>query len=1262
MGVTLTIITLAGYVGLLFAAAAWGDARAAAMDRRPMRRAWLYMLGLGVYCTSWTFYGAVGEATRNGWDYLPIYLGPALIFLIGFSIVRRMVRLGRQHDTASIADFLSARYGKSAGVAALAALVLLISALPYIALQLKSAATSLTLLTGQAAPAGLDAAALAAAAFAAFAILFGQRRADAAQGNRGLVLAVAIESAVKIAAMAAVGAFALWIWLSLPEAERSAAPAAARLAQPGFDFRFIMLTVLAGTAALCLPRQFHMMVVEARRPGDVVFSRFAFPAYLLAVALVAPPVALAGSAMLGGADPDAFVLALPISQGAEGLALFAFIGGFSAAAGMVTIASLALSTMLVNDLVGPFFLRRALERGGPDLAQRLLNLRRGAVLVLVFAAWVFHQGLNAQLGLADIGLVSFAGVAQLAPGLLFGLYWRRASRLGAVAGLCTGFTAWLATILVPAYGGFTLAAPLGLDPLAFFSALSLVLNALALVVGSAFARTGLIDQIQARAFTSLSGDAKPASPAAPGARIADLTMLLDRVIGASAASATVSAIATQLGRALGPGDPLTPAAAGLAEARLARAVGASSARVLMTRVLPGGRVSPHDVVTLLDETAEKIRFSEDVLRATLEHLHMGVSVVDKDLRLAAWNSTYVNLFDYPPDMVRVGRPIADLIAWNAERGECGRGPVEAHVEKRLTHMRAGSAHAYERVRRDGTVLEILGRAMPGGGYVTSYADITDRKSAEAALAESERAIRFYTDNLPALLSYADRGYRLQFANQGYLDFFGLDRDALGQPLKDLMNKNDYALRQPHMEAALNGERRIFDITRTEPDGRRQVWQVTYQPRFEAGEPVGFFGAYQDVTGRRDAEEGLKRAYATLEDQVDARTAELKAESEARLALAEDLEAARQAAEAATASKTRFLAAASHDLLQPLAAARLLTSALEHELETGSPDARSLASRIDRSIENADRLLRALLDISRLDADGVTPQPGVFHLGELMEDAAAQFASRAEARGLSLRVAPTRMAVFSDRGLMTSILQNLVSNAVRYTETGAILIGARRAGDAVRLQVIDTGHGIAPEDQARIFREFERAGSKQKVEAEGGLGLGLAIVDRIARRLGHKLSLRSQPGQGSVFEISLPRASSGPKPRRARRRTASLEGLKVLCLDNEPPVLDAIVSLLQRWGCQAEGAHDRHAAALAFEGAPPDIVVLDYQLDDGDTGPEALAALSESWGVRPPGVLATAERGEAVGQAARAAGLELLHKPVAPAALRAAIAALKRRSA
>lgn len=1114
---------LAAYVAILFGIAAYGDARSVVFDRKRSVRVWLLVLSLGVYCTSWTFYGAVGEAVRNGWDYLPIYLGPALVFLLGAPVVRRLVSLGRRLNTGSISDFLSARYGKSASVAAIAAAILALSALPYIGLQLRSAQASLSLLMPQIER--QDWGVVLVLAFSGFAMLFGARQADTQKGNRGLVLALGLESIIKLGAMLAIGVFALGLWSDLPAAARESLWSESVLARPELDLRFFTLTLLAAAAILCLPRQFHVMVVEAREPGDVRPARWLFPAYLGLIALAAPPVALAGQALLSGVNPDAYILALPVSEGESLLAILAFLGGFSASAGMITVAALAVSIMLVDAILAPLALRAGLSPQGSGLAGRFLNIRRAMIVLLIFGAWLFNLGLSPSLALADIGLVSFAGAAQLAPSLLFGLFWRRANRAGAMAGMLAGGLSWLGLVVVPAYTGWSYVLPFGVDPFSSAALTSLAINVTAFIFGVAFMPATLTDRLQADRFQT--EDHEHWAPDGHRVRLSDVETIFRRVLGDDETWIALGELRRLAGRPLSALDLLETREVGWCEARLARAVGAVAARILMSQVLAGSQVSAADVVTLLDEASEKIRTSE------------------------------------------------------------------------------------------------------------------------TARVETQRSAQFYMDHVPALITYSDQDEHLLFANRAYLRFFGLSERAIGRTIAECLSRHDYAERQPHIARALSGERQIFDIRRMSEDGQLRTWQVFYQPRWENDEIVGFFGVYQDVTERQLAEDRLKEAYETLEEKVASRTLELQV--------------ARADAEAATHSKTRFLAAASHDLLQPLSAARLLTSALAADMADQPQARRDLLDRVDQSIENADQLLRALLDITRLDARGVTPQLSRFSLDALILEVLGTLQDKAQAKGLTLRAVQSGVWVESDRGLMMSVLQNLLANAVRYTQRGGVVVGARRRGQKVALQVVDTGPGIPRAQRTIIFREFERGEGADA--RDRGLGLGLAIVDRILERLDHAITVQDGPDGGSVFAVELPRVAAeqlqpgGP----SRRRTvSSLDGLSVLCLDNDEDVLTGLEHLLSRWGCQVVTARTQAEALQAFPQSAPDLAVIDFMLDDGDTGPSVYARLCDVWGKRPPAVLATAEREDRIMEMANAAGMEFIAKPVPPAGLRAVLTEMRSR--
>ena len=551
------------------------------------------------------------------------------------------------------------------------------------------------------------------------------------------------------------------------------------------------------------------------------------------------------------------------------------------------------------------------------------------------------------------------------------------------------------------------------------------------------------------------------------------------------------------------------------ERLLASALGAASARSALTSVLRGSGMELGEVVSLLDETSHALRFNREILTTTLENIPHGVSVVDADMRLVAWNGRYQQLFDYPDGMLYVGRPVADLLRWNAERGEMGAGDVDAHVERRLEHLRAGLPHVFERVRANGQVIELLGRALPGGGYVTSYSDITDYKRVERELREVNE---------------------------------------------------------------------------------------------------------------------------TLEQRVELRTRE---------------------AEAAQQSKTRFLAAISHDVLQPLHAARLFTSAM-HEGGDAEEQAR-LASRVDASLRAAEELLDGLLDVSRLDAGVLQPQWSDFDAAELLRELQAQYTPTAAQRGLALRIhAPDVMPVRSDRRLLRRALQNFIGNALRYAQSGGVLLAARRRGDGVSLEVWDTGPGIPANHLEQIFEEFHRYDQPGE-RGQRGLGLGLSICQRISIVLDHSLHVRSEVGRGSVFGIRVPRASAPLRDTAASRamleaHDASLHGLRVLCVDNDPEILAGMRALLGRWGVDIACASTvDDALLLAID--RPEVLLVDYHLHDRLDGLDTLDALRGACG-DVPGALLTADGSDALKRSARLRGYRVLTKPIKPASLRAFLASVR----
>lgn len=1090
----LMIVTSASFAWLavMFAVAHFAE-------RRPQRwaRFWphIYALSLAVHCTSWTFYGTVTQAARHGWPLPPTFVGAILLYGLGIGVMLRLIRIARDTNAASLADLIATRLGKDAWLAATVTLVVALGLVPYIALQLKAVAMSFAMLVagGQGvAPPWQDSALYVAIALAAFTILFGARRPGATEHNRGLVVAIALESVLKLAAMLAMG---LFVWFALET------PAAAPMlpvpeAAPG---GFAPLVLLGGLAMFILPHQFHVAVVECRDERHVRTARWLFPLYLLLIALPVLPLARAGTRLLGDSVPsDLYVLALPLSQGHEGLALFAFLGGLSAATGMVVVSTLSLSLMIGNHWFAPGLLRGAWARqGAGDLSGDVLALRRVGIIVVMLCAWAYSRIIAGSEALADVGAVSFSALATLTPALAFAVWRPQTPARAAMAGIVVGFATWAWILLLPLLGDAWAIRPSWFDTGPF----------------------GL-DWLAPDRFFGLTGWSRLGRAVAASLFLGTVTTLVlaaswsteprRSVRGLDAATLRAASLrflprerVTMLLQGVPTGGPVPPVVEERIERELAGVLGAASARVL----LDAARRESRDldaVATIVGEASADLRFNQRVLEAALQNMSQGISVVDADLRLVAWNRRYAELFGFPPDLLQVGRPIGDLARW-ALRHITFDGAIEAALERRLAFMRAGTPHLSERVLADGSIVEIRGNPMPGGGFVATFTDVTAFRRAEA---------------------------------------------------------------------------------------------------------------------------GLILANETLEQRVAARTSEL--------------EIATREAERANHAKSRFLAAIGHDLMQPLHAAQLFTDALGDE--ASSARQRATIVQIRGALDSTADLLTGLLDMSRLEAGGLLPQPRAFALADVLEPLASEFRAIASSRGLAFRFVASDAWVHSDPQLLRRVLQNFLANAVRYTATGTVLLGVRRDGDGTRVEVHDTGPGIPAAQRAAIFEEFRRGD-----DAPGqGLGLGLFIADRIAGLLDAPLTLRSADGRGTVFAVRLPRAR--PVALAPVEQGAVLRGLRVLVVDNDAMALDAACTLLARWGCDVIPARDRRDAAVALAEQPMSLWLFDYHLDGGDTGVAMATDLAARFGHHPTLIMSADASGD-VRAAAQAAGLPLLVKPLKPLALK-----------
>ncbi|SEO12726.1 hypothetical protein SAMN04489859_103639 [Paracoccus alcaliphilus] len=618
------------YAALMFAVAFWADRQAARGRVRWLDHPVVYTLSLSVYCSAWTFYGAVGYASRSGLEFATIYLGPTVVFAGSWWGLRRLVRVARTHHVTSIADLLSARFGKSNRLAALVTLIGVLAATPYIALQLQSVRLSFEVFA-TAHPNGdgtLGGTALwLAAGLALFTILFGTRNLAADERHHGVVMAIALEAVVKLLAFLALGGFVVWGLADGP------ADIIARIARASNDpvlaegwrlqpDRWAALNIVSAAAILTLPRMFQVMVIEAADEDRLRVAGWAFPAYLFAMSLFVLPIAVMGHELLPvGANPDLYVLTLPEAAGQNLLALLVFLGGFSAATSMVVVSAIALSTMISNHWLTPVWL--ALRKSSPsdepdDLRTLVLNSRRLAILAVVAAGWIYHEASGGSTALAAMGLVAFTGVAQVLPAMLGGLLWRGANRIGAYAGIGTGFAMWLVLIFLPSIGiGSAPPLPSGVDPLAFSIFLTLTANSLAFILCSIFCFPDPVERLQALSFVSAVEPRQNGAPARGEDRVEPLLVMARRIWGADPALLFFRAEAAAQGKS-GYLPDLTPGFLTRLERRLAGSVGAATAHAMVERVAGSTGLTVADLIQVADEAQRAKEETQRLETASIE--------------------------------------------------------------------------------------------------------------------------------------------------------------------------------------------------------------------------------------------------------------------------------------------------------------------------------------------------------------------------------------------------------------------------------------------------------------------------------------------------------------------------------------------------------------------------------------------------------------------------------------------------------------------
>lgn len=649
------IATGVAYVGLLFVIAYLSDRATRRGSGNFLRSPFIYTLAISVYCTSWTFYGAVGSAARNGLEYLAIYLGPTLVFVGWWFVLRRLVRISHTQRITSIADLLSSRFGKSSRLAVLVTLIAVIGIAPYIALQLKAVTSSIQAIAGasefgQGNLRGIDDVGLAfgvAAGMALFTVLFGTRNVDAKEQHLGVVAAIAFEAVVKLAALLTIGVFVIYAGGGFEAIFSRAEAAGVDIYSTGtFNERWVAMNVLSVAAIICLPRQFQIAIVENSDENHLRTAAWAFPAYLLLMSLFTLPIALYGlTTMPAGANPDMFVLTLPLAANQEGLTVFAFIGGFSSATSMIIVESIALSIMVSNHIVMPIVLRLTQGRGMSDargVSQLLLNSRRFSIALILLLGFLYFYLTRDSDALAPIGLISFCGVAQFLPAIVAALFWREASLKAATAAVAVGFLVWAWSSFLPSFESTSpLVASImadgpwgigwlrpevlfgldGIDPLVNAVFWSLFLNTATLIGVSLFTRQSALEQVQATLFADLFRRPAAAGHALirGGATADDLYFVAQRVLGSDRATALFESEGDAAKAA-------SPQFIDRLERELAGSIGAASAHVMLEKVVSGDAVSLEEVLQMADETQQAIEYSQELertsaaLRSTAEKL------------------------------------------------------------------------------------------------------------------------------------------------------------------------------------------------------------------------------------------------------------------------------------------------------------------------------------------------------------------------------------------------------------------------------------------------------------------------------------------------------------------------------------------------------------------------------------------------------------------------------------------------------------------
>lgn len=1071
-----------GYIGLLFLIAYLGGKYRNKLKSK--QQTIIYALSLGVYCTSWGFLGTTAQAANNSFTYISVYTAPIVLFVFAWPFIQRIIKTSLQLRITSIADLLSARFGKSQSLAIIITLVALIGTMPYIALQLKAIIYSYQILQETPDLPLWQLGLIVSIILAVFTIIFGVRTIDITERHSGVMIAIAFESLVKLIAFLLVGIFVCFVLYDSPADiwhQSKDSISLEELLSGNSLIGLFGLLIIGISAFLCFPRQFQVMFVEIKEKKNSSLARWVLPLYCIIFAFFAGPLGLAGKLNYGDSLPaDAYVLFLPAYNGQLWLSLFSFLGAVSAASSMVIVSTIALSTMLSNEIVFPFMFKYSNKQHNDftHFQSQLLLIRKALVLLVILLSYGLLL-LSPPDTLSSLGEVAFGAIAQIGPALFVAFYWRRATLAGVLAGISSGFIIWTAFNLLPQLGIYNhpLAAT-DLPKTTVITLIGLLINIIALTLVSLVTRQSIREQMQSKFFYKTKKKTQWNLPVQPKVDIVELKFLVARFIGKETADECFKEFYSSHKNK--NSKELNEAVLFHAENTLARVLGSASAKLVTSLAINSRGIAFDQVAKLVEDNSnQQLEFSRTVLQSAIENVSEGISVIDSDLKLVAWNRRYLDIFNYPDDFIYIGCPISQLIHFNLSQQGYFVKDIDIQVKKRINYIKEGSRHNSEYKLKNGKNIHIEGSPIPGGGFVMIFSDITKYRQTEKVLKEEN------TD---------------------------------------------------------------------------------------------------------------------LESRVRYRTAELEQANRELAQANNELAQAQVKAEQAHIKKSQYLKACSHDLLQPLSAARLFSSAITLSSRVNNEE-REQMKQIDNSLEIANNLLLDLNEIARIESGNISPTIAPIEINYLFSMLTSEFDALTTEYKVDFHFKSSKLYIASDITLLARIVQNFLSNAFRYahrsgnTNNSKVLLGCRRQGKELAIQVFDNGPGIPVNKQQQVFEQFTQLNTTNAIGPKG-LGLGLNIAQSLALILDHRIDLKSQEDHGCLFSINVPICHT-PVMRNQEPPPASmsLQGVGVLCIDNEQDILSGMTDLLSAWQCNVFTAIDAKQAKeiYATHEDEIDILLVDFQL-------------------------------------------------------------------